>query len=130
MISVIQLYKSAVPIKYDSAAEIVYKFLYALKWKVTWMRNILRMCDGFHWVQDKLVNQLVFNNFRYEYVADLWRREVLEYCTALRASVATGNYPQNALLLKQIPKIKEELVEKLLRLYMYRCKFKHAFAYC
>ena len=68
---------------------------------------------------------MVFKRFRYQYLLELWKNEVREYIYALKSS----KNPNHALLLKQIPMIDNDLVEKLLHLYMYRCKYKHAFAY-
>ena len=69
--------------------------------------------------------QQMFNSFRNDYLMSLWQHEVHEYQIDLRM----GDSDKNKELLKLISEIDQSLVQKLLHLYMCRCKLKHSMAF-
>ena len=56
---------------------------------------------------------------------NLWKNEAYYYVKELKKS----NKKKCKDLAKSIEKIDDDLVIKLLKIYLYKCKFKHAFAY-
>ena len=68
---------------------------------------------------------MLFNNFRFEYLMKLWKEEVYNYTLELRNT----NLIKKKALAIRIEQIDEAIVVKLLKIYLHKCKFKHAFAF-
>jgi len=69
--------------------------------------------------------QLQYNTIRLDYLMMLWKKEIFHYAIELKES----NKKVHQEMYKKLEKIDYEIVKKLLNLYIYRCKFKHALAF-
>ncbi len=76
-------------------------------------------------IQTKMSHQLEFNHYRMDYLHEYFQKELREYQMDLSASKKKAHKA----LLKLLPKLNWELAKHLLRLYVARCKFRHAFAF-
>ena len=68
-------------------------------------------------------SQVLFNQYRFNYLLSIWNTSVTEYANKLRKKGET------VMADKVAYSMDEELVNKLLKLYLSHCKFKHAFAF-
>ena len=66
-----------------------------------------------------------FNSFRFEYLLGMWNAEIKLYL----AELSRSKFKDHQKLARKGQMIDEDLVHKLLKLYLCRCKYKNALAF-
>ena len=70
----------------DRAKQLVYPFLKEMQWRLFILAEMANTCKLVVYIQKTFKCQSMYNNFRFEYVMSVWRKEVLEYALDLQVS--------------------------------------------
>ena len=76
-------------------------------------------------IQFRMTGAVTLNKFKYQWLKDYFKKEVHEYQVQLQPS----KKKKDKILCKRISKINIELQEKLLFLYLERCKYINSLAF-